>query len=192
LSEACRLQALDAREELRSAIGRRPAQQLVVCPRDVEGPRSPPPPRPPSRSTAPRSRGRAPNHECRMVASRRDARLRRRRAGCASGRAGSFTAVTGKQRAVLSALRDARRAHENAPVSAGQIAAACGGPWHHRSDLVSQALWLLHAQGLVTPSACAARAWKLTAAGRAALPPRRGPARSRPLIAGAHRPARPR
>lgn len=76
--------------------------------------------------------------------------------------------------------------HENVPVSAGQIAAACSGPWHHRSDLVSQALWLLHAQGLVTPSACAARAWKLTAAGRATLPPRRGPARSRPLIAGAH------
>ena len=115
------------------------------------------------------------------------------RAGCASGRAGSFTAVTGKQRAVLSALRDAQRAHENAPVSARQIAAACSGPWHHRSDLVSQALWLLHAQGLVTPSACAARAWKLTAAGRATLPPRRGPARSRPLIARAHRrPARPR
>jgi hypothetical protein len=115
------------------------------------------------------------------------------RAGCASGRAGSFTAVTGKQRAVLSALRDAQHAHENAPVSAGQIAAACSGPWHHRSDLVSQALWLLHAQGLVTPSACAASAWKLTAAGRATLPPRRGPARSRPLIARAHRrPARPR
>jgi hypothetical protein len=99
--------------------------------------------------------------------------------------------VTGKQRTVLSALRDAQRAHENAPVSAAQIAAACSGPWHRRSDLVSQALWLLHAQGLVTPSTGAARAWKLTAAGRAALPPRRGPARARPLTAGAQRHATP-
>jgi len=137
-----------------------------------------------------RNRARSPRRARRACAPRaRDAG----RAGCVSGRAGSFTAVTGKQRAVLSALRDAQRAHENAPVSAGQIAAACSGPWRHRSDLVSQALWLLHAQGLVTPSACAARAWKLTAAGRATLPPRRGPARSRPLIAGAaRRPARPR
>jgi hypothetical protein len=67
--------------------------------------------------------------------------------------AASVRRVTGKQRAVLSALRDAQHAHEGEPVSAGQIAALCGGPWHRRSDLVTQALWLLHAHGLVLPSA---------------------------------------
>jgi hypothetical protein len=92
--------------------------------------------------------------------------------------------VTGKQRAVLSALRDAQHAHGGEPVSAGQIAALCGGPWHRHSDLVAQALWLLHAHGLVLPSA---GGWKITATGRAELPPRRGPARSRPRIGGAHR-----
>jgi hypothetical protein len=94
--------------------------------------------------------------------------------------------VTGKHRAVLAALRDAQHAHDGEPVSAGQIAALCSGPWHRRGDLVTHALWLLHAQGLVLPSAGAA-------GGRAELPPRRGPARSRPLIGGAHHgPARPR
>jgi hypothetical protein len=94
---------------------------------------------------------------------------------------------------VLSALRDAQHAHEEAPVSAGQIAALCGGRWHRRGDLVTQALWLLHAQGLVLPSAGAAGGWKITATGRAELPPRRGPARSRPRIGGARRgPTRPR
>jgi hypothetical protein len=45
----------------------------------------------------------------------------------------------------------------------------------------------------VLPSAGAASGWKITASGRAELPPRRGPARGRPLIGGAHqRPARPR
>jgi hypothetical protein len=101
--------------------------------------------------------------------------------------------VTGKQRAVLSALRDAQHAHEGRPVSAGQIAAMCSGPWHCRSDLVTQALWLLHAQGLALAGPGSPRGWKITATGRAQLPPRRGPARGRPLIGGAHRrPARPR
>jgi predicted transcriptional regulator len=101
--------------------------------------------------------------------------------------------VTGKHRAVLSALRDAQHAHEGEPVSAGEIAAVCSGPWHRRSDLVAQALWLLHAQGLVLSSAGAAGGWKITATGRAELPPRRGPARGRRLIGGAHRgPTRPR
>ena len=98
--------------------------------------------------------------------------------------------MTGKHRAVLSALRDAQHTHEGEPVSAGQIAALCGGPWHRRSDLVTQALWLLHAQGLVRLSA---GGWKITAAGRSELPPRRGPARRRPHIGGAPRgPTRPR
>ena len=111
----------------------------------------------------------------------------------ASARAASVRRVTGKQRAVLSALRDAQYAHEAEPVSAGQIAAVCGGPWHRRGDLVTQALWLLHAQGLVLPSAGAAGGWKITATGRAELPPRRGSARGRPLPGGAPRgPTRPR
>ena len=114
-------------------------------------------------------------------------------AGPASERATSLRRVTGKHRAVLSALRDAQHAHEGEPVSPGQIAAVCGGPWHRRSDLVTQALWLLRARGLVLPSAGAAGGWKITATGRAELPPRRGPARGRPLIGGAHRgPTRPR
>src|SRR3954454_390642 len=97
---------------------------------------------------------------------------------------GSVRRVTGKHRAVLSALRDAQHAHDGEPVSAGQIAALCGDPWHRRGDLVTQALWLLLAQGHALPSAGAAGGWKITASGRAALPPRRGPARSRPLIGG--------
>jgi hypothetical protein len=63
------------------------------------------------------------------------------------------------------------------PVSAGLIAALCAGPWHRRSDLVTQALWLLHAHGLVLPSRGATGAWKITTSGRAKLAPRRGPAR---------------
>jgi hypothetical protein len=94
---------------------------------------------------------------------------------------------------VLGALRDAQHAHDGEPVSAGQIAALCSGPWHRRGDLVTQALWLLQAHGLVLTSAGVAGGWKITATGRAELPPRRGPARSRPLIGGAHhRSARPR
>jgi hypothetical protein len=87
--------------------------------------------------------------------------------------------VTGKQRAVLSALRDAQHAHDGEPVSAGQIAALCADPWHRRSELVTQALWLLHAQGLVLPSRGATGGWKITTSGRAELAPRRGPARDR-------------
>src|SRR3954451_18120077 len=97
-----------------------------------------------------------------------------------SERATSVRCVTGKQRAVLSALRDAQHTHHGEPVSAGQIAALCGDPWHRRSDLVTQALWLLHAHGLVLRSGGAAGGWKITASGRAELPPRRGPACTRP------------
>ena len=92
--------------------------------------------------------------------------------------------MTGKHRAVLAALRDAQHAHDGEPVSAGPIAALCSGPWQRRRDLVTQALWLLHAQGLALPSAGAAGGWKITASGRAELPPRRGPARTRPGIGG--------
>jgi hypothetical protein len=106
-----------------------------------------------------------------------------------SGRAGSVRRVTSKHRAVLSALRDAQHAHDGEPVSAGQIAASCADPWHGRSDLVTQALWLLHAQGLVLASAGAAGGWKITASGREELPPRRGPARTR---IGGRGPTRPR
>lgn len=42
-------------------------------------------------------------------------------------------------------------------------------------------LWLLHAQGLALLTAGAIGEWKISAAGRARLAPRRGPARSRPL-----------
>jgi hypothetical protein len=114
-------------------------------------------------------------------------------AGPASEPATSVRRVTAKHRAVLSALRDAQHAHGGEPVSAARIAAVCSGPWHRRSDLVTQALWLLRARGLVLPSAGAAGGWKITATGRAELPPRRGPARGRPLIGGARRgPTRPR
>ena len=128
-----------------------------------------------------------------MVAGFRGVAACARRRLAASERAASVGCVTGKQRAVLSALRDAQHTHEGEPVSAGQIAPLCGGPWHRRSDLVTQALWLLHAQGLVLPSAGAAGGWKITASGRAELPPRRGPARSRHRIDDAFRgPTRPR
>src|SRR3954447_3511555 len=67
----------------------------------------------------------------------------RGRRDAASAQAASVRGVSGKQRAVLTALRDAQHAHEGQPVSAGQIAAACSGPWHGRSDLITQTLWLL-------------------------------------------------
>ncbi len=40
---------------------------------------------------------------------------------------------------------------------------------------MTQALWLLQAQGLVLVAAGATRAWKITAAGRLMLAPCRGP-----------------
>src|SRR3954447_18775135 len=122
-----------------------------------------------------------------MVAPIRGSQHVRGDARPSSERAASVRGVTGKQRVVLSALRDAQHAHDGEPVSAGQIAARCAGPWHRRHDLVTQALWLLHAQGLAVPSAGAAGGWKITASGRAELPPRRGPARSRPRISDTYR-----
>jgi hypothetical protein len=90
--------------------------------------------------------------------------------------------VTAKQRVVLGALRDAQREQDGQAVSAGQISAVCPAAWHERPDLVTQALWLLQAHGLVLVAAGSARAWKITAAGRLMLAPRRGPARQRPVI----------
>jgi hypothetical protein len=95
--------------------------------------------------------------------------------------------VTAKQRVVLGALRDAQHAHDGQAVSAGQIAAVCAAPWQDRPDLVTQALWLLQAHGLVLVAAGSTRAWKITAAGRLMLAPRRGPARERPVIGGGPR-----
>jgi len=89
--------------------------------------------------------------------------------------------VTAKQRVVLGALRDAQHEQDGQAVSAGQIAAVCPPPWQERPDLVTQALWLLQAHGLVLVAAGSARAWKITAAGRLMLAPRRGPARARPV-----------
>jgi hypothetical protein len=89
--------------------------------------------------------------------------------------------VTAKQRVVLGALRDAQPEQD---VSAGQIAAVCPAPWQERPDLVTQAPWLLHAQGLVLVATGSTRAWKMTAAGRLMLAPRRGPARERRVIGG--------
>jgi hypothetical protein len=94
--------------------------------------------------------------------------------------------VTAKQRVVLGALRDAQHEQDGQAVSAGQIAAACPAPWKGRPDLVTQALWLLHAHGFVLVAAGSTRAWKITAAGRLMLAPRRGPARERPVIGGGH------
>ncbi|MCA1701260.1 MAG: hypothetical protein LC790_21125, partial [Actinobacteria bacterium] len=62
--------------------------------------------------------------------------------------------------------------------------AACPAPWHRRPDLVTQALVLLQRDGLVLVAAGSTRAWKITAAGRLMLAPRRGPARERPVIGG--------
>jgi hypothetical protein len=92
--------------------------------------------------------------------------------------------VTAKQRVVLAALRDAQHERAGEAVSAGQIAALCPAPWHERADLVTQALVLLERHGLVLAAAGSARAWRITAAGRLMLAPRRGPARERPVIGG--------
>jgi hypothetical protein len=86
--------------------------------------------------------------------------------------------VTAKQRVVLAALRDARHERGEA-VSAGRVADICPAPWHGRPDLVTTALVLLERDGLVLAAAGSTRAWKITAAGRLMLPPRRGPARQR-------------
>lgn len=92
--------------------------------------------------------------------------------------------MTAKQRVVLAALRNVQHEQQGQAVSARQIAAGCPVPWHDRPDLVTQALWLLHAHGLVLVAAGSTRAWKITAAGRLRLAPRRGPARERPVIGG--------
>jgi hypothetical protein len=52
---------------------------------------------------------------------------------------------------------------------------------------VTQALWLLHEHGLVLVAAGSTRAWKITAAGRLMLAPRRGPAHERRVIGGGPR-----
>jgi hypothetical protein len=92
--------------------------------------------------------------------------------------------VTAKQRVVLAALRDAQHERAGEAVSAGQIAALYAVPWHERADLVTQALVLLERHGLVLTAAGSTRAWKITAAGRLMLAPRRGAARQRPIIGG--------
>jgi hypothetical protein len=66
--------------------------------------------------------------------------------------------------------------------------AACPAPWQGRPDLVTQALVLLERDGLVLLAAGSTRAWKITAAGRLMLAPRRGPARERPVIGGGPHP----
>jgi DNA-binding IscR family transcriptional regulator len=96
--------------------------------------------------------------------------------------------VTPKQRVVLAALRDVQHEHDGEAVSASQIAAACPSPWQRRPDLVAQALVLLERHGLVLAAAGSTRAWKITAAGRLMLAPRRRPARERPVIGGRPRP----
>lgn len=96
--------------------------------------------------------------------------------------------MTAKQRIVLGALRDAQHEHDGQAVSAHQIAAACPAPWHGRADLVTQALLLLERDGLVLVASGSTRAWKITAAGRLMLAPRRGPARKRPVIGGGPHP----
>ena len=93
--------------------------------------------------------------------------------------------MTAKQRVVLGALRDAQHEHDGQAVSAHQIAAACPAPC---PDLVTQALVLLQRHGLVLAAAGSTRAWKITAAGRLMLAPRRGPARERPVIGGGPHP----
>jgi hypothetical protein len=97
--------------------------------------------------------------------------------------------VTAKQRVVLAALRDAQHERGGEAVSAGQIAAVCPAPWHGRGDLVAAALVLLERDGLVFAASSSTRTWKMTAAGRLMLAPRRGPARDR-LVIGGRRSAR--
>ncbi|MGI9100729.1 MAG: hypothetical protein ACR2H2_19955 [Solirubrobacteraceae bacterium] len=96
--------------------------------------------------------------------------------------------MTAKQRVVLGALRDAQHEHDGQAVSTYQIAAACSAPWQGQPDLVNQALVLLERDGLVLVAAGSTRAWKITAAGRLMLAPRRGPARERPIIGGGPHP----
>jgi len=96
--------------------------------------------------------------------------------------------VTAKQRVVLGALRDAQYERDGQAVGAGPIAAVCPAPWHGRPDLVTQALVLLERHGLVFVAAGSTRAWKITAAGRLMLAPRRGPARERPVTGGGPHP----
>ena len=96
--------------------------------------------------------------------------------------------MAAKQRVVLGALRDAQHKHDGQAVSANQIAAVCPARWRARPDLVTQALVLLERHGLVRVAAGSTRAWKMTAAGRLMLAPRRGPARERPIIGGGPHP----
>ena len=92
--------------------------------------------------------------------------------------------MTAKQRVVLAALRDAQHERDGDAVSAGRVADVCPAPWHGRPDLVTAALVLLERHGLVLVAAGSTRAWKITAAGRLMLPPRRGPARRRRGVGG--------
>ena len=87
--------------------------------------------------------------------------------------------MTAKQRVVLAAVRDAQHDRDGDAVSAGRIAEVCPAPWRGRADLVTAALVLLERDGMVLAATGATRAWKITAAGRLMLPPRRGPARRR-------------
>ena len=96
--------------------------------------------------------------------------------------------MTAKQRVVLGALRDVQHEHDGHAVSAYRIAAACPAPWQGRPDLVTQALVLLERDRLVLVAAGSTKGWKITAAGRLMLAPRRGPARERPVIGGAPHP----
>lgn len=87
--------------------------------------------------------------------------------------------MTAKQRVVLVALRDVQHERDGEAVAAGQIAAACrsrgaaGRTSRPRRPSCSSATALVL---VVTGST---RAWKITAAGRLMLPPRRGPAPQR-------------
>ena len=90
--------------------------------------------------------------------------------------------MTAKQRGVLAALRDAQHERAGDAVSASRVARACPEPWHGRPDLVTAALMLLERHGLVLVAAGSTRGWKITAAGRLMLAPRRGSARERPVI----------
>ena len=92
--------------------------------------------------------------------------------------------MTAKQRVVLAALRDAQHERDGDAGSAGRIADVCAAPWHGRPDLVTAALVLLERDGMVLAAAGSTRAWKITAAGRLMLPPRRGPARQRRGVGG--------
>ena len=91
--------------------------------------------------------------------------------------------MTAKQRVVLAALRDAQHERDGDAVSAGRVADVCAAPWRGRPDLVT-ALVLLERDGMVLAATGSTRAWKITAAGRLMLPPRRGPARRRRSVGG--------